>query len=1004
MPPLHPKLKLALHLLFRTMNTLRSAPVLYCSFFLLMSVLPISGCTPEADPVVRIFCDAENVVETPKGIKFSTGNHLFDHAQNRSEEEAYSGSASVLLFADRAYGMTHQLNDLREGERLVIRARRKANAGSGTLVAAAKPIHLSYYASSEAVPGEMNQGWDLLELRLDVPYGVDTMLFYVYNSSPDSVYFDDLEILRMPASSNRMVDGIDQLKLEIDTVDLNTMAEMRADALLCGVITDDHKEEFDCSLKSDDEEYPVEIRFKGDWTDHLKTSKWSYRVKIADGRALNGKRTFSIQHPNTRNYLEEWFLHQLFMHEGVLTTAYDFVNVSINGINKGVYAREEHFEKQLLESQFRREGVILKLDESLFWKIQTNSDKLNWGGYSIPDIEAATILPFKTKKTLRSEVLTKQFETGRNLLSKLKNFDQNISSYLDVDQFARYYAVQLLAYTGHGSRWHNQRWYANPVTVKLEPIAYDCVTVQVDPDTTGSVFDFLKESSPSRDQYCTYLLYNNPQFCQLLRSHLDRMTEPEYLDSFLKKVDPELGKNLTVLQSEFPRYSFDAERYRKFAELVRSDLSDLDDWIAKNSLVTLVEHVNSTESPVFLSESMAPEVFLVPGAKNPTYTVRNYAPRAVNAIGFVESGTAEQTLFKQPVRIPEYGSESIATVKTTAKAKRLLFKFEGSDSTLVIAPHKWTIPKPVSPKDELAKFPMDHPSVASFTETEIQLKAGVHSYESLFVFPEGVALEIPAGTTIKFEKGGGMLIQGAVKLKGTEAEPITITGQSKDNQGFTVLQANTDSKVEHVVFENLNTLRKKGWTLTGAVNFYEANVSVDHCQFNANNCEDALNIIRSEFNVSNCSFRNVFGDAFDSDFCRGVLTKTTFNDIANDGIDFSGSLVDVSDCEFNGIGDKAVSGGEQSTLTVTGMTVNKAEIGIASKDLSLVEVSNSALKDCNFGYVAYTKKPEYGGADLKIENVSISDLNTEFDIERKSTLTLNGKVIEGKGESKIEKY
>ena len=157
-------------------------------------------------------------------------------------------------------------------------------------------------------------------------------------------------------------------------------------------------------------------------------------------------------------------------------------------------------------------------------------------------------IPFKTKKTLRSEVLTKQFETGRNLLSKLKNYDQNISSYLDVDQFARYYAVQLLAYTGHGSRWHNQRWYANPVTVKLEPIAYDCVTVQVDPDTTGSVFDFLKDSNPSRDQYCTYQLYNNPQFCQLLRSHLDRMTEPEYLDSFLVEVKSDMEKNLALLQ------------------------------------------------------------------------------------------------------------------------------------------------------------------------------------------------------------------------------------------------------------------------------------------------------------------------------------------------------------------------------------------------------------------------------------------------------------------------
>ena len=111
---------------------------------------------------------------------------------------------------------------------------------------------------------------------------------------------------------------------------------------------------------------PAEIRLKGDWTDHLNTAKWSFRLKLEDGKAIQGKRTFSIQHPETRSFIDEWFMHEWFRNEGVLTTAYDFVNVSVNGVHKGVYAREEHFEKQLPESQNRREGVLLKLDESMF--------------------------------------------------------------------------------------------------------------------------------------------------------------------------------------------------------------------------------------------------------------------------------------------------------------------------------------------------------------------------------------------------------------------------------------------------------------------------------------------------------------------------------------------------------------------------------------------------------------------------------------------------------------
>jgi hypothetical protein len=165
-----------------------------------------------------------------------------------------------------------------------------------------------------------------------------------------------------------------------------------------------------------------------------------------------------------------------------------------------------------------------------------------------------------------------------------------------------------------------------------------------------------------------------------------------------------------------------------------------------------------------------------------------------------------------------------------------------------------------------------------------------------------------------------------------------------------------------------------------------------------------LNIIRSNFNVTNCAFDHVFGDAFDSDFCTGTLSGTTFNKIGNDGIDFSGSVVNITGCDFIEIGDKAVSGGEQSTLTVSNMNVLGAEIGVASKDLSLVSVTDSKINNCKFGYVSYTKKPEYGGAHVSITNVKVDGVETEYDIELQSRLTLDGKEIKGLGFSKVPKY
>ena len=62
--------------------------------------------------------------------------------------------------------------------------------------------------------------------------------------------------------------------------------------------------------------------------------------------------------------MHEWFAHKIFEYEDILTTRYIFVPVIINGEKKGVYALEEHFDKQLLEHRKRREGPIVKFDEN----------------------------------------------------------------------------------------------------------------------------------------------------------------------------------------------------------------------------------------------------------------------------------------------------------------------------------------------------------------------------------------------------------------------------------------------------------------------------------------------------------------------------------------------------------------------------------------------------------------------------------------------------------------
>lgn len=109
----------------------------------------------------------------------------------------------------------------------------------------------------------------------------------------------------------------------------------------------------------------MKLRLKGDWTDHLGGDKWSFRIKVRGDDTLLGMKVFSIQDPETKNYVNEWLFHRALEREEIISPRYDFVDVTINGKHKGIFALEEHFEKQLIEHNQYRAGPILRMNEDL---------------------------------------------------------------------------------------------------------------------------------------------------------------------------------------------------------------------------------------------------------------------------------------------------------------------------------------------------------------------------------------------------------------------------------------------------------------------------------------------------------------------------------------------------------------------------------------------------------------------------------------------------------------
>ena len=210
----------------------------------------------------------------------------------------------------------------------------------------------------------------------------------------------------------------------------------------------------------------AKIRLKGDFTSHINMwKKWSFRIKINGDNTFMGMKVFSIQHPKERYMLNEWIFITQLKKEGILAPRFDFVRVYINGEAWGIYAIEEFFRKELVESQHRREGVIVKFNDDLSFIDDDKSDLLE---------DTGTIAePFDTKIVFNDTDKSYLFSNAKEKLNGVLNKQYPINKVFDIKLLAKYWALCDLFDALHGLISFNLRFYYDPITGLLEPVHYD---------------------------------------------------------------------------------------------------------------------------------------------------------------------------------------------------------------------------------------------------------------------------------------------------------------------------------------------------------------------------------------------------------------------------------------------------------------------------------------------------------------------------------------------------
>jgi hypothetical protein len=240
--------------------------------------------------------------------------------------------------------------------------------------------------------------------------------------------------------------------------------------------------------------------------------------------------------------------HEALLDAGLLVPRYGFVNVVVNGEDWGVYAIEEGFSKELLESQGRRESVIVRFDESLYWaqralvfRDNEHARSRYWYPWIDPQMNTfesphyALTDEFQSSKVRRNPLLRLQSKTARSLLRAFEERTMSTEAIFDERLIGAYLAYSNLWGARHSIVWHNQRYYYNPLTSQLEPIAYDALPLL-----------------PAYAHEIDLAQYDSLPVMAAYVEQLKIITCPEYLEKFIARHQQEVDRYRAALAEEFP--------------------------------------------------------------------------------------------------------------------------------------------------------------------------------------------------------------------------------------------------------------------------------------------------------------------------------------------------------------------------------------------------------------------------------------------------------------------
>ena len=719
-------------------------------------------------------------------------------------------------------------------------------------------------------------------------------------------------------------------------------------------------------------DFKGKLRIKGKMTDHVEGDKWSFRVVAKKSGGFLGMKRFSLQHPGTRNYLCDWFFHQLMKGEGIIALRYGFCKVKLNEEDLGVYAYEEHFGPELLENNGRMPGPIVRFDPGLFWLHRTQGLE---GGAKVDDAygayQAANLDAFGTDDMAKDAEQKKYFEQAIVLMDGFRRGRLKASEVFDVERTGKRLAMLDLVGGHHSMDWSDVKFYFDPVAQRLEPISYESFSAERITELAGA-YQAGGPFNESEDLHTAF--FKDPGIFAAYVSNLERFSAKSWLDSAFAALTGPLDTASATLYGEFPYKELDRSIYYANQKSIRALLDTPKGFHAYNNGL----HGDTLTLAFVPVESLPMQVdslLLGDGRRIAPMTPTILPCRRIGSVG-------------DPLEV--------AFLAKHDSAVKIIYHVLGASGReeVDVFPFKMSVS---SAQDDLLAGmkpdPQDFPFLAVDDVTKtITIKPGAWKVDHTMVLPAGYRCMASAPLELDITNGAEIISYAQLDWKGQEEAYIKVFSTDSSSHGVHVIDAVGTSTLDHVSFRSL-TRYKYDQERSGDVSFHKSNVVISDVFFRGTGATLFDGSVCS-IAMSKCWFEGG-SDQAEFHFADVHMRETVFQHPGDDAISVEGGTATLKKIGAfgragSGIG---IKGTRAARVIAEGVTIEQMGMGFEGREGSKLFITDGAVKDVALVAEAKKKEMRYGPVRIELNKVTITTAKQDFKKGEESIINVDGKAV-----------